>query len=267
MKQNITKVSILLLLFAFGLNNTISAQRTSNARPQSHYSSDGILHTIRTVEGIVETAYLTQRLQKLDDYTGLRLGFNSASFRLSGFGSANLDAKAKAGVDLGVVFGWNLGKSNFAIEPGIYYSMKGGKLIGRNLGYNDLDYSTIKTTMHVLEIPLVCKYSIRLEGEDAAIIQPFLGGFLSFGMAGKSKDYGNRESYETFGPSTDQFDSVDAGLRGGVGVLFGHLYLEAAYDLGLVNLPNNNYRNWGYDNGFDDAIHSTCLSINVGFNF
>lgn len=265
MKKNLFRISVLLFTLALGLGNTALAQR-HYSRPYSHHHGDGFYRSVRAIEGIAETAAIAHSLHLLDDYTGIRFGYNAASFRLSGFDNASLDSDVKSGVNLGLVFGWNLGHSPIIIEPGIYYSMKGGTLRGYNVGYNDQSRSAIKTTMHMIEIPVVFKYNV-LSRTTGITLQPFVGGFLSIGMGGKSKDSANHESYETFGDNTDQFDAFDAGFRMGVGMTIDHLYLEMGYDLGLVNLPNNEYRNWGYDNGFDDAMRSNCVNINIGFNF
>lgn len=269
MKKIITRICLCLGLFC-GLNSTVFAQRNNGNqynRPYSHGNSgDGFYRTVRVIEGIAETASFARTLHMIADYTSIRVGYNAASFRLSGFDNADLDSSTKPGLNVGLAFGWNLGHSGFAIEPGFMYTMKGGEIRGKNYVYGYTDLSTIKTTMHLIEIPLVVKYNIPLS-QSGCNLQPFFGGFLSFGLGGKSKDSENHESYETFGDNTDQFDAVDAGLRAGVGLNINYLYMELAYDFGLVNLPNNEYRNWGYDNGFDDAIHSKCLSLNIGFNF
>lgn len=270
MKRYFTLASLTLLLL-LSCSSPASAQRRAyRARPyhHHHYSDNGFLRSLQIAEDITETALLARHVHHLDDYTGIRIGYNAATFRLSGFDYADLESSPQSGLDLGLVFGWNLGHSPVVIEPGIYYSMKGGKMRGYN--YFDGQYedyrSTIKATMHMLEIPLVFKYNIHFD-YTGITLQPFVGGFFSIGLGGKSKDTANHDSYETFGDDTDQFDAIDAGLRTGVGMAIDNFYMEAACDLGLVNLPNNNYYNWGYDNGFSDAIRSNCVSFNIGFNF
>lgn len=88
-------------------------------------------------------------------------------------------------------------------------------------------------------------------------MEPFFGGYLACGIAGKIKDYNNREAYSSFGDEDDTFNRFDGGLRFGCGVSYQMLYLEASYDLGLANVGKDR---------FDDA-RNRCFNLTVGVNF
>lgn len=267
MKKIILRLTLICALIGASLSSTVSAQ---HIRPHRHHygSGDGFYRAMRTAESIGQAAMFGSFLHHLDDYTGIRLGYNAASLRTD-LEYANVNSDFTSGLNVGIVFGWQLGKSPFIIEPGIYYSMKGGKLNGKYdkvTSINDLNHFTTSITMHNIEIPLVFKCQLPLSPKDGVILQPFVGGFLSFGFAGttKYKDAIYRESYDTYDEGL--FCTTDAGLRMGTGVTMGNLYFEVAYDLGLVNLPEHDYELMGFDD-FSDSMRSNTLSFSVGFNF
>lgn len=264
MKKTITRLVLLCTLLGLGFSSTAMAQRYhSRPVPRHHYHGDGFLHALDAAEHVGRAALFGAFLHGLDDYTGIRVGYNAASLRTD-MGHNNVNSEFSPGVNIGIVFGWHLGHTPLIIEPGIYYSMKGGKLTGK---FNDGTRYTNDISMHNVEIPLVLKAQLPLSPDNYVNLQPFFGGFLSFGFAGKTKYddqvYG-REKYDTF--KDELFGSTDAGLRMGTGLAVGNFYLEFAYDLGLVNLPNSGYDFMGFDD-YSDTMKSNTLSFSVGFNF
>lgn len=192
--------------------------------------------------------YGYSRMDRYSDvYYGLRLGFGVSTVNSD---SKVLDTnKSKTGLNVGFVIGVPLSdQAPIAFESGLYYTEKGGKSTynGGKFTYN-LDY---------LEVPLVLKYSFYT-GEGFAI-QPFAGGYLACGVAGKIKDYENREAYGSFsGDDDDSFNRFDGGIRLGCGASFQMLYLEACYDIGLANIGKDQ---------FDDTRNG-CFYLNFGVNF
>ena len=124
----------------------------------------------------------------------------ATSSRTDGFDDVSSDVQS--GASVGIVFGWYLGKTPIIIEPGLYYSFKGGKLDG-----NDRDYemmrTRLKTNMHMFEIPLVFKYEVQYHNAGVCL-HPFFGGFLAFGIGGKTKSVegGYTDSWYTFSDGT-----------------------------------------------------------------
>lgn len=59
-----------------------------------------------------------------------------------------------------------------------------------------------------------------------------MGGFVAAGVAGKIKDYGHRQAFNSFGD--DGFKRFDGGVRLGCGLQYSHLYAELGYDIGLL---------------------------------
>lgn len=260
MKKITSHISILLMILAMGLTTSLSAQ---HRRHGGSYSNSGtaILRGLQTAESIARVGIMGASISKLDDYTGIRFGYNAAALRAEGFSGSDLSSSTQSGLNVGIVWGWYLGNSPFIIEPGLYYSFKGGDLQGYD-GPQSHDRYSVKTNMHTLEIPLVFKYEVQCRNLGACL-QPFFGGFLSVGLGGKTKDSYYREKFDTYDHCMDR---TDAGLRMGCGLGMGHFFLEAAYDCGLVNLASDSYEFFNYDN-FSDGLRSNTFSIGIGFNF
>lgn len=253
MKQFVSRLSIVLLLLAVGIGSTnATAQyrhRGYNAPRHAHRSTgDRVVHGIYTAQAVGQAAQMGAALHSMADYTGLRLGYNSASLHFSDIHGYDVDPLS--GFNLGVVFGWYLGNTPFILEPGVFYSKKGGKF-----GGHDIDGGknfTQKINMHMLEIPLDLKLDLMAPNSPVHF-QPFIGAYMAFGMGGQIKD-STDGNWDTF----DTYDNFDAGLRFGCGLCLSNLYLEAAYDLGLTNMEDNH--------SYGDT-NTRTFSINIGFNF
>lgn len=177
-------------------------------------------------------------------YFGLRFGLSASSVHsddqyLNGSG-------VQSGYNIGGVVGFQL--SYFApvfFETGLSYIEKGGKgSFGGNKFTYDLNY---------LEVPLVLKYRHVVASTTA--IEPFLGGYLSCGVGGQIRDFGDRAAYGSF--SDNNFNRFDGGIRIGCGAAFSMLYAELGYDLGLSNISKDYF----------DASHNGCFFVNIGLNF
>lgn len=183
-----------------------------------------------------------------NSYFGFRVG---PSFSRVSSDDVYLNGSSmRTGLNIGVVGGWNM--SRFAplyFETGLFYTEKGGK------GKNSIDGSRFTTNLGYLEVPLQFKCIYYVAPNIS--LQPFAGGYLSLGVAGKIKDFGDRTAYDSFSDSSAAFKRFDGGLRFGCGVGYEMLYLDLTYDLGLANI--------GHDD-FDKASNRT-LMLNLGVNF
>lgn len=260
MKKTISRISALLLILVVSITSVMAQPHRHHRRG---YSGDGFIRGVRNVQTVAGTAMMGASIASLDDYTGIRFGYNAASFRTSGFDDISSDVKS--GMNIGFVFGWYLGNTPIIIEPGIYYSLKGGKLDGYELGYDSRN--KLKSNMHMFEIPLVFKYEVQYHNAGVCL-HPFFGGFLSFGIGGKTKsvENGYNDSWSTFSDGEGQLGRTDAGLRMGCGLGVENFFIELAWDCGLVNLASDDYGYFGYDY-YDSAIRSNTVSFGIGFNF
>lgn len=179
-----------------------------------------------------------------DVYYGLRIG--------AAFATVNSDDKyldggsAKTGLNVGFVAGFQLDyHSPLYLETGLSYVEKGGK--GQ---YDGMKFSY---SLNYLEAPLVMKYIYDVD--RAFSIQPFIGGYLAVGVAGKMKDFNHRQAYSSF--EDEGFQRFDGGIRVGCGVQYDFMYAELGYDFGLSNVSHDYF----------DTAHTGTLYATIGFNF
>ena len=121
-------------------------------------------------------------------YYGLRLGL--------GLSAVNSDddlldgGSIQAGLNIGAIIGFQLSPAApVYLETGLFYTEKGGKgnVEGVKFTY-DLNY---------LELPIVAKYKYDVDGDLS--IQPFIGGYLAYGVSGKVRNFGrNKEDRATY---------------------------------------------------------------------
>lgn len=179
-----------------------------------------------------------------DIYYGLRLG---AAFSTVNSDDKRLDGgSVRTGLRVGGVVGFQLGyRSPMYFETGLMYVEKGGEGKYENAKFTyGLDY---------LEVPLVLKYWYDVDRSFS--IQPFLGGYLAVGVAGKIKDFGHRQAYSSF--DDEGFQRFDGGIKVGCGVQFDLIYAELGYDFGLANISHDYF----------DTSHTGSFFVTIGVNF
>jgi len=86
-------------------------------------------------------------------------------------------------------------------------------------------------------------------------IQPYVGGYLALGVAGKIKDFGHRQAYSSY--DNEGFQRFDGGIRIGCGVQYDFVYAELGYDFGLSNISHDYF----------DTSRTGTFFATVGFNF
>lgn len=154
----------------------------------------------------------------------------------------------KAGVNADIMLG-----SNFAIQPGLFYTIKGGK------GDETMVMGNMKTrlennfTLHYFEVPLNFQYYFNDPGEGRFFIG--VGGYLGVPFSGKNK-------YRTtlnegviadgtqklrFGQDIDEneWERFDAGVSANAGYyLRSGIFFRAMIQRGLMNnLPGGDENN------------------------
>lgn len=192
----------------------------------------------------------------VEQYYGVRLGYNLANISSS---NASVDMDSYGGFTFGAFYGIQLANSTpLWLEAGLTYSEKGGKnnsfLTQQTLadGTVGREYVQKKTTRLIyLQVPIVVKYAFDVA--DDFYVQPFLGGFLSLGVGGKTKLYDDRRSYDSF----DDFNRLDGGLRIGCGAEYQMIYAEVGFDFGIANINDDDFTSARNQNFF----------VNVGVNF
>jgi len=161
----------------------------------------------------------------------------------------------QAGLNIGATIGFQLSPDYpIYIESGLMYMEKGGKGTYYGTSTTSSSYSKKFTySLNYLELPVLVKYIYNIDDEFS--IQPFAGGYFAVGVAGKMKNYADRESRSSF--SSDYFKRFDGGLRIGCGFQYQVLYGELAYEYGLANIARDEF----------ESAHNGAFMINIGVNF
>lgn len=230
-------------LIAVAVMTLCSANCMAQAHTQSRYYNGNTLDY---------TKPLSQYSDVYDDqYYGLRIGAAFASVtsddpKLNGSGM-------KTGLNFGFVYGKQLTDQHpLFLETGVSFIEKGGtgKVDVPDEGNKKFTYN-----LYYLQVPFVAKYVYSVD--DDFTIQPYFGGYLSLGVGGKIKDYGDRKSYSSFGSGKDQFQHFDGGLKIGCGFGYDLFYGEVGYELGLTNICHDD---------FDNSSNS-AFTLTIGINY
>ena len=118
MKKTITRISAVLILLAVGITSVIA--QPSRHHHRAGYRSDGFIRGVRDVHTVASTAMLGYGIASLDDYTGIRFGYNAASLRTDGFDDVSSDVQS--GASVGIVTLNDL--RNIMFQPRLYERMK-----------------------------------------------------------------------------------------------------------------------------------------------
>ncbi|WP_276133230.1 porin family protein [Polluticoccus soli] len=186
---------------------------------------------------------------------GPEIGLNVSKFDFDpdmGEESTNIGLRIGAAMDICIT-------DHFTIQPGIYYSMRGGESDFTLLG-NDVEYNV---NLGYIEIPLLAEYYINA-GPGRFFLG--LGPTASIAISGKTKTItttpgGVESKIEDdidFGSDINQLDRSDIGLMFNVGYDFDMgLFIRPFYHMGLSNLSNNST--------FD--AHNRTFGVGVGWWF
>lgn len=169
------------------------------------------------------------------------------------------DEKPNGGLKLGVKAGANVNipiGNNLAVQPGLFYSIKGMKTS------EDNDKNNI--TLHYAEIPvnIVYMFNDPSEGRFFVGVGPYLGvAFSGKNLTTNSRGVDTNESL-TFGSGKDQnLARIDYGAQVLVGYLLrSGIFFRGAYQQGIANLVPSEYGNRD-----KLSIRNTCFTISVGY--
>ena len=176
-----------------------------------------------------------------------KIGLNFANM-------TNSDGSMKPGLNIGVA-GEVMMTNNFAIEPGIFYSMQGAKGKGESSG--------LKIKNDYLNIPVLFKGYVY-EGFNL-----FAGPQLGFKVSSKLK-YSKSGTSVSTSEGSDLFKSVDfaiiigAGYQSSMGLLF-----SLSYNIGLANTINaDKFAALPRGSGMEgEKSRNGVLQFNVGWRF
>ena len=146
---------------------------------------------------------------------------------------------------------------NFAIAPGVYYSVISAKEMGR-LG--TIFTASGKFTEHSINVPLYLNYGMDLARDTNVFI--YAGPTAQYGLASTTKLSASIAGVS--GSTTENnYDDADYNrfnvyLGGGLGFEVNHILITVGYDYGMINLIKG-------DNA--PKSHRSNIKIGVGFAF
>lgn len=232
MKNLILKVSMILLMLAMVLPSAAQHRPTSssyNSRPTNNGfdrrpERSGFFASPITTPGEI--------------YYTLKLGMNVATITGKDFDADG----SRVGLNVGAGIGVPLSNQfPLYLESGLYYSEKGAK---------ESDYSC---SQNYLEVPVIVRYAIPVA--DRFAIEPFAGGYLSYGIGGEIKNKMERAKWDTF--SDDFFRRFDAGIKIGATASFEMINVELGYDFGIYNNNQNDF----------ESSHTGAFFATLGVRF
>jgi hypothetical protein len=193
---------------------------------------------------------------------GIEAGVNLAKINVKEDPSSGFSPtySSKIGLRIGALADIGIGE-HLAVQPGIFYSMRGGKIKIDLAGFGSAE---TERTVSYLEVPILVQYKI-----NAGPGRVFVGLGPSIGMAlsGKDKqtyDYGAFGSGDTsvtvkFGSDTTETKKLDFAGVFNVGYeLNMGVFVRVSYYLGLANMANN-------PPGRDDKATNRGVSVSVGY--
>lgn len=173
-----------------------------------------------------------------------------------GLNVAKAGWSVRPGVNVGLA-GEFMMSPNFAVEPGVYYSMQGSRHKDNGMtGTMKLDY---------INIPIYAK-AYLYEG-----LYAFFGPQFGFNVKAKTKDFINSTlpTLTNEHVSEDIKDFVhtfDFSLGVGVGYAFDMgLLISANYNIGLTHIFKRN--NEDVNTVFDNKYHNNVFQLNLGWRF
>lgn len=193
----------------------------------------------------------------------LLISYNSA-FSQTRFGvraalnSSNLDAKSVstsnsiAAPQVGIVTYTNFKDSNFFLQSGLFYNMKGFE--------QTVNGEKSKLRYNFVELPVNLGYNLPIG--NLFTIQPYVGAFVGYAFSGKIDVGGKKHDIfkndlDKVGVEKFEAKRVDYGVNGGVGLKLGNsIILNGQYSHGLSNLGHS-----------DAKIRSRTTSFGVTYLF
>jgi hypothetical protein len=189
------------------------------------------------------------------------VGLNISSVREKVFGDKVDGIKSRPGfkigasVDLPIVGG-------LSIQPGLFYSMKGGKYKDEYSVGSITTTTESKLTLSYLEVPVNVVYKFSREKQGFFV---FAGPYVGYAIGGKTKvktTTGSLSSENTedvdFGGDKGDTKRLDVGANVGLGYMISAGgFVRAQYGHGFANLIE------GGDS--DNYAKNSCFAISFGF--
>lgn len=177
---------------------------------------------------------------------GVRAGLN-----LSNVGPNGDNCHIKAGFNLGGVMDIQIGRTDWYIQPGLYFTLKGLTWHDDGASYNK------RKNFGYIELPVVGSYKFELGRKMALRLDA--GPYFAFGVIANYKDVRYQDHYKRTIKlfETDENRHFDTGLKLGAGFEYQSFYFGVGEELGFVNTLRHDGR----------VQRNHTFMLNVGYNF
>jgi len=179
----------------------------------------------------------------------------------------SLENKSVAGFQAGLSFDLGL-SSMFTIQPELLFIQKGGK---STYVFNADNKVVSRLYYNYVEVPVLAK--LKFYQEDGGGLYVLGGPFIGLAISGKSKTTTTLLGNTTTSEDDFNFDNdteaerqrrTDWGVSFGAGVKFGHMFLDARYNLGINNLLDSDANN---QNDNKPYRRTRGIGVTLGYEF
>ena len=171
-----------------------------------------------------------------------------------------VSTNAKFGFNAGILTDIGL-THNMGIRSGLFFTTKGFRMpeYTVSIGEGSITTPAITTNLMYLQIPVHFAYKVDVAPGTRVV---FHGGpYVAYGIGGSSRANGEKINNEAV-CGDDGFKPFDFGLGIGVGFEFGRILTGIGWDMGLLNIANNN----GNGNS-GPSVRNQNAHLTVGFRF
>ena len=214
------------------------------------------------IAGFVAASSITAFAQTIS--FGVKAGLNLSRLTETVSGGS-VSSQTLPGFQVGGVV--DLGFQAFSIQPGVFFTTKGGKseetvqFTTPGSGQTTITANS-KVTLNYIEVPINFLYNVAA-GDNKFYVGA--GPYVGYGLSGKGTESDNQNGSETtktnvtFGSGQDDVKNPDFGVNFLVGFKFSQGYsIGANYGLGLSNLSNG---------GNDSKVKNQVVSFTLGYFF
>jgi len=215
---------------------------------------------------VLATSFLANISQaQVSIKAGVNIASISESATIESYES--LENNSVTGFQAGLAFDLGL-SSIFTIQPELLYIQKGGKSI---YGISEDNQIVSRLYYNYVEVPVLAK--LKFFSESGSGVYVLAGPFVGLAISGKVKTTTTLLGVTETREDKFDFDNDDAaerqrrtdfGVSFGGGLKFGHMYLDARYNLGINNLLDDDANNQNDDKPYR---RTRGIGVTLGYEF
>ncbi len=183
-------------------------------------------HKLQFHLALVSTFLLISSFLQAQDSIPTRIGIKGG-LNFSNLYAENVDdTKMLTGINLGLFAKLPL-SDHFALQPELYYSMKGAEVKYNNLFVD----GTARFNLNYIELPLLLVINIT------DFVNIHVGPYAAYLISGKAKNESNVNLFDfEENLDTDDYNKFDLGIAAGVGLDFNAISLGLRYNHGTTTI-------------------------------